>query len=68
MITIVTSCSGFTLPPAMPWMSKVSVPSMPSDLTSVPGLNCSGTTPMPIRLARWMRSKLFTITALTPRS
>jgi hypothetical protein len=28
VIVIVTSCSGFTLPPSMPSMSKVSVPSM----------------------------------------
>ncbi len=28
--------------------------------------NCNGSTPMPMRLERWMRSKLSVITALTP--
>ena len=33
-----------------------------------PSLNCSGSTPMPMRLERWMRSKLSAMTALTPSS
>ena len=33
-----------------------------------PRLNCSGSTPMPTRLLRWMRSKLSAMTALTPSS
>ena len=31
-------------------------------------MNCSGSTPMPIRLLRWMRSKLRATTALMPSS
>ena len=41
----------------MPVMSKTSVPSSPSDVGDSPAGNCSGSTPMPIRLERWMRSK-----------
>jgi hypothetical protein len=37
-------------------------------LAVVPSLNCSGSTPMPTRFERWMRSKLSAITALTPSS
>ena len=48
--------------------SNVSSPLIPSDSTLSPVLNCSGSTPMPTRLLRWMRSKLFATTALTPRS
>ncbi len=36
-------------------------------MLSVP-LNWQGSTPMPTRLERWMRSKLRAITALTPSS
>ena len=32
-----------------------------------PSLKVSGSTPMPTRFERWMRSKLSAITALTPR-
>ena len=49
-------------------MSNVSSPLMPSDSTVSAPLNCSGSTPMPTRLLRWMRSKLFATTARTPRS
>ena len=31
-----------------------------------PAGNCSGSTPMPTRFERWMRSKLSAITARTP--
>ena len=41
---------------------------MPSDCTLSLPLNCSGSTPMPTRLLRWMRSKLRVITAFTPSS
>ena len=34
----------------------------------MPALKTSGSTPMPTRFERWMRSKLSTITALTPSS
>ena len=49
-------------------MSKISSPLSPSDSTLSPSGNCSGSTPMPIRLERWMRSKLSAITARTPSS
>ncbi len=49
-------------------ISYVSSPVMPSDCTVSVPLNCSGSTPMPTRLERWMRSKLLAITAFTPRS
>ena len=41
---------------------------MPSDSHESPGLNCSGSTPMPTRFERWMRSKLVATTALMPSS
>ena len=50
----------------MPVMSNVSVPSSLSDAADSPAGNCSGMTPMPIRLERWMRSKDSVITARTP--
>ena len=34
----------------------------------MPSLKVSGSTPMPTRFERWMRSKLSAITAFTPRS
>ena len=46
----------------------VSSPLMPSDCAESAPRNCSGSTPMPTRLARWMRSKLRAITAFTPSS
>jgi len=49
-------------------MSNISSPRMPNVSTPSPGMNCSGSTPMPTRLLRWMRSKLFAITAFTPSS
>ena len=51
-----------------PATSKVSVPSRPSDSAFSPAGNCSGSTPMPMRLERWIRSKLSVMTALTPSS
>ena len=47
-------------------MSMVSEPSRPSDSAFWPPLKRSGSTPMPTRLERWIRSKLSAITALTP--
>ena len=49
-------------------MSKTSLPSSSSDLRVMPSLKVSGSTPMPTRFERWMRSKLSAITALTPSS
>ena len=47
-------------------MSIVSLPSRPSTRAFSPSMNCSGSTPMPTRLERWMRSKLSATTAFTP--
>ncbi|CFN62762.1 Uncharacterised protein [Bordetella pertussis] len=41
---------------------------MPSVLRSTPAWNSSGSTPMPIRLVRWMRSKPSATMASTPAS
>ena len=51
-----------------PTMSNVSLPVSPRLCAFSPSLNCSGSTPMPMRLERWMRSKLSAMTALTPSS
>src|SRR5947208_10381363 len=39
-------------------MSMVSSPFRPRDCAESVPVNCSGSTPMPTRLERWMRSKL----------
>ena len=52
----------------MPVTSNVSSPLMPSEATVSLPLNWQGSTPMPTRFERWMRSKLFATTALTPSS
>jgi hypothetical protein len=49
-------------------MSNVSRPVNPSDDALSPGRNWSGRTPIPTRFERWIRSKLSTMTALTPSS
>ena len=64
-IASVTFWRGVTSP-SMPMRSNVSVPSSSSVCAVVPSLNCSGSTPMPTRLLRWMRSKLCATTARTP--
>ena len=48
--------------------SIVSSPTRRSFSHESPSLNCSGSTPMPIRLERWMRSKLRATTASMPSS
>ena len=48
-------------------MVTISSPLMPSDCHDVPSSKTSGRTPMPTRLERWMRSKLWAMTARTPR-
>ncbi len=53
---------------ASPTTSNDSVPSSPSDATDSPASNCNGSTPMPMRFDRWMRSKLSASTARTPSS
>ena len=57
-----------SLSAVMPEIENVSVPSRPSESAVSPAGNCSGMTPMPIRLERWMRSKLSAMTAWTPSS
>ena len=52
----------------MPLMLKVSVPVSPSDSRFFPVGKPSGSTPMPTRLLRWIRSKLSASTAFTPSS
>ena len=49
-------------------MSNVSNPVSPSDWRVAPSANSSGSTPMPTRFERWMRSKISAITARTPSS
>ncbi len=49
-------------------MSNVSWPVRPSVCAFWPSMNCRGSTPMPIRFERWMRSKLSAMTAFTPSS
>ena len=53
---------------SMPMTSNTSWPVSPSDSALWPGWNCSGSTPMPIRLDRWIRSNDSTSTARTPSS
>ena len=49
-------------------MSKTSSPVRPSESAVSPSWNCSGRTPIPTRLERWIRSKLSASTARTPSS
>ena len=49
-------------------IENVSSPVSPSDSAVSPSGNCSGSTPMPIRLERWMRSYDSAMTARTPSS
>ena len=48
-------------------MAKLSVPSRPRLSQFSCGMKFNGSTPMPTRLERWIRSKLSAITARTPR-
>ena len=53
--------------PVRPLIETVSSPLSPSDCQLAPAsAKTKGTTPMPTRFERWMRSKLWAITALTP--
>src|SRR2546426_948233 len=63
----VRSCCGLRFGPR-PTTSYVSVPSSFSASAEAPALNWSGSTPIPTRFERWMRSKLCATTALTPSS
>ena len=58
----------FASPSSRSPTSKVSSPVRPSESIVSPSGNWSGTTPIPIRLERWIRSKLSAITARTPSS
>ncbi len=64
------TCTVFGVMPSFscsrPAIETISVPSRPSEAQLSPAGNCSGTTPMPMRFERWMRSKLSVMTALTP--
>src|SRR3546814_8955837 len=51
---------------ATPVMVNWSSPVRPSVSRVWPSTNCNGSTPMPTRFERWIRSKLSTITARTP--
>ena len=51
---------------ARPSIEKTSSPVSPSDSALCPSGNCSGSTPIPTRFERWMRSNDSTITARTP--
>ena len=51
---------------ARPVIVNSSSPVRPSESAVSPSGNCSGSTPMPTRLERWMRSKVTAITARTP--
>ena len=53
-------------PPSTPVIENSSSPVSPSDSAFSPSANCSGSTPMPTRFERWMRSKDSAITARTP--
>ena len=54
--------------PCRPRIVTVSSPFSPIDCQDAPSSKVSGNTPMPTRLERWMRSKLWQITARTPSS
>ena len=53
---------------ASPSMEITSSPVSPSEAALSSSANCNGSTPMPIRFERWIRSKLCAITARTPSS
>ena len=63
-VTVTVRASAFRRSPK----SKTSRPVRPSVCAFWPAANWQGSTPMPIRLERWMRSKLSAITAFTPSS
>src|SRR5215472_12679111 len=53
---------------SIPLTLNSSCPVRPRLAADSPGLNCSGSTPMPMRLDRWMRSNDSASTARTPSS
>src|SRR3954451_770265 len=65
-ISAVSVWRGFRSP-CNPRMVTFSSPFRPSDVHDVPSSKVSGNTPMPTRLERWMRSKLWQLPARTPR-
>src|SRR5882672_4432610 len=56
------------MPAFIPLIENTSRPVRPSVSRFCPGLNSSASTPIPIRLLRWIRSKFSAITARTPSS
>ena len=53
---------------ASPSIEYSSSPLRPSERALWPSGNCNGSTPIPTRFERWMRSKLSAMTARTPSS
>ena len=53
---------------SVPIRSNCSLPVRPSDAAHSPGTYCSGSTPIPMRFERWMRSNVSARTARTPSS
>ena len=66
-ISAVSFWRGFKSP-CRPRIVTFSSPFSPIDVQDWPSSKVSGSTPMPTRLERWMRSKLWQITARTPSS
>src|SRR6202011_2825132 len=66
-ISAVSFWRGFRSP-CSPRIVTVSSPFSPIDCQDAPSSKVNGSTPMPTRLERWMRSKLWQITARTPSS
>jgi hypothetical protein len=62
-----SSCWPGCRPRARPRIVNSSDPSRPSDWRDCPSANVTGSTPIPTRLERWMRSNDSAITAETPR-
>jgi hypothetical protein len=50
----------------MPLIVMTSSPVRPSESADSPAGNCKGRMPIPMRFERWIRSKLWAITARTP--
>jgi hypothetical protein len=65
-VVTATSMPGLMFSTSGMWMVYLSKPVRPRDSASSPALKQRGIKPMPTRLLRWMRSKLFAITAFTP--
>ena len=67
-VTFTTAGLGSPAEKSMGVTVMVSEPSRPSVSAFCPSMNCSGRMPMPMRLERWMRSKLSAMATRTPSS